>query len=71
MNIFSSIYKGPDRVRYRLDDNGCQAEHIDKIDSFWDARYLSAGEATWRIMGFQVTWKELAVTSISVHLPQS
>lgn len=70
-NIFSSIYKGPDRVQYQLDDNGCQAEHIDKIDSFWDARYLSAGEAAWRIMGFQVTQKEPAVTSISVHLPQS
>ena len=25
----------------------------------------------WRIMGFQVTRKEPAVTSISVHLPQS
>ena len=71
MNTFSSVYKGPDRVRYWLDDNGHQAEHMDEIDSFWDTQYLSAGEAMWRIMGFQVTQKEPAVTSISVHLPQS
>ena len=46
-------------------------ESIDEIADYWDARYLSAGEATWRILGFHVTKKEPAVTSLPIHLPGS
>lgn len=44
-------------------------EPIDEIQNFWDARYLSSGEAAWRIMGFKITRKEPAVTPVPVHLP--
>ena len=44
---------------------------MDEIDEFWDARYLSAGEAAWRIMGFHVTKKEPAVTALPIHLPDA
>ena len=46
-------------------------EPIDEIADYWDAQYLSAGEATWRILGFHVTKKEPAVTSLPIHLPES
>jgi len=32
-----------------------QDEPIDEIADYWDARYLSAGEAAWHILGFHVT----------------
>jgi hypothetical protein len=44
---------------------------VDEIDEFWDARYLSAGEAAWRIMGFHVTKKEPAVSALPIHLPDA
>ena len=43
-------------------------EIIDEIEDYWNARYLSAGEAAWRILGFHITHKEPAVSSLSVHL---
>ena len=44
---------------------------MDEIEEFWNARYLSAGEAAWRIMGFHVTKKEPAVTPLPIHLPDA
>lgn len=64
------MYQGPDNARYtvrNLDDNS----PIDEIEEFWNGRYLSAGEAAWRIMGYHVTQKTPAVTALPVHLPDS
>lgn len=44
-------------------------EHIDEIQDYWKGRYLSTGEAMWRILGFNITKKEPSVTAISVQLP--
>jgi len=62
---------GPDRARFRLRINDDEREPIDEIDDFWNARYLSATEATWRILGFHVCRKDPAVTPLTVHLPDS
>ncbi|EAU89526.2 ATP-dependent DNA helicase PIF1 [Coprinopsis cinerea okayama7 len=60
------ILLGPDRARYRiLDDNN--PEVINEIEDFWNARYLSAGEAAWRILGFRITQKDPSVTALPVH----
>ncbi|KIP08003.1 hypothetical protein PHLGIDRAFT_46749, partial [Phlebiopsis gigantea 11061_1 CR5-6] len=40
---------------------------VDEIEDYWKARYLSAMEATWRILGFSITRKEPAVTALPVH----
>ena len=61
---------GPDHARYRVQDPNPD-NTINEIDDYWDARYLSAGEATWRILGFHVTKKDPTVTSLPVHLPES
>jgi hypothetical protein len=44
-------------------------EPIDEIKDYWQGRYLSTGEAIWRIMGFNITKKEPSVTAMSVQLP--
>ncbi len=41
---------------------------VDEIREYWNARYLSAGEATWRILGFHISHKEPAVTALPIHL---
>lgn len=47
------------------------SSEVDEIEDYWNARYLSAGEAAWRIMGFHVTKKEPSVTALPIHLPDS
>jgi len=42
---------------------------VDEIEDYWNARYLSTGEAVWRILGYNLTKKKPAVTPVSVHLP--
>jgi hypothetical protein len=46
-------------------------EAIDEIDDYWNARYLSAGEAAWRILGFHIAKKIPAVSALPIHLPAS
>lgn len=75
---------GPDTASYRLrapaaaslnnDRSGgptTRHEPVDEINDYWKARYLSAGEAAWRIMGFHVCKKEPSVTSLAIHLPSA
>ena len=49
---------GPDRARYTVAAEGEERPVVNEIEEYWSGRYLSAGEAVWRIMGFQVTHKE-------------
>ncbi|OBZ77825.1 ATP-dependent DNA helicase PIF1, partial [Grifola frondosa] len=69
--LFKYIHKGPDRARYQLHDPQQPAPPVDEIEEYWNARYLSAGEAIWRILGFHITKKTPAVTTLPVHLPSS
>jgi hypothetical protein len=67
------LFTGPDTARYQVLGNtsGGSTKSINEIDDYWQARYLSAGEAVWRILGFHVTKKEPAVTMLPIHLPSS
>ncbi|KAF5335688.1 hypothetical protein D9611_009568 [Ephemerocybe angulata] len=66
--LFKYIHNGPDRARYRVTDPNANPDAVNEIEDFWNARYLSAGEAAWRILGFHITMKDPAVTSLPVHL---
>ena len=44
---------------------------VDEIEDYWNAHYLSAGEAVWCILGFNLTKKEPSVSTITIHLPIS
>ncbi|CDO69901.1 hypothetical protein BN946_scf184884.g60 [Trametes cinnabarina] len=69
--LFKYIHKGPDHAKFRIFTNTArqQLEPVDEIQDYWDARYLSATEATWRILGYHITSKEPGVSSLPVHLP--
>ena len=62
---------GPDRTWYCVQSTEEHDHVIDKIEEYWQARYLSAGEAVWRILGFHITKKDPAVTALPIHLPGS
>lgn len=66
------VIVGPDHTIFSLGKRKTRSdeEPIDEIEEYLNARYLSAGEAAWRIMGFHITSKEPAVTSLPVHLPE-
>lgn len=59
------LLPGPDRTKFALRAAGAA---IDEIEDYWAARYLSATEATWRILGFTITKKTPAVTALPVSL---
>ena len=44
-------------------------QNVDEIKSYIDARYVSASEACWRLLGFSLHGELPAVTRLAVHLP--
>jgi hypothetical protein len=67
LTLFFLLTAG-DSTHYRLRSNG-ETTRVDEIDDYWNGRYLSSGEAAWRVMGFHVTMKRPAVTAVHIHLP--
>ena len=64
---------GPDRAKFRIHTEGgsINEEPIDEIEEYWSGHYLSATEAVWRILGYNITQKTPAVTALPIHLPNS
>ena len=65
-----TLSKGVDHATYALrakDDN----TPIDEINEYWQGRYLTGCEGSWRMMGFHIARKEPAVTPLPIHLPTS
>ncbi len=53
--LFKYISKGSDRGTVQFQED---ARDVNEMDQFIDARYISASEAAWRIMGFEIVTKE-------------
>lgn len=71
--LYKYLYKGPDRASFAvndMDDTSQPLQRVSEIDNYQKARYLSAPEAAWRILGFEITRKEPSVESLPVHLPE-
>ena len=66
MYLYKYLYKGPEIVRYGIQVG---ADSSDKIECYKRARYISATDAAWRIMGFHVNRRDPAVRTLPVHLP--
>ena len=43
--------------------------NVDEIKEYQDARYLSSGEAAWKLLGNQIHWNYPPVEMLPVHLP--
>lgn len=67
MYLYKYMFKGPDRTRFHVQD-GPQLT-VNEAKEYVEGRYLSATEAAWRILSFDITSKEPSVTCLPVHLP--
>ncbi|XP_035845817.1 uncharacterized protein LOC110924923 [Helianthus annuus] len=70
--LFKYINKGPDRVTVSIVESNTSNEPdppVDEIKKYYDCRYLSACEASWRIFAFDVHYRHPAVIRLPFHLP--
>ncbi|XP_023755290.1 uncharacterized protein LOC111903764 [Lactuca sativa] len=69
--LFKYVNKGPDRATMaviqsnNVDDT---KDAVDEIKNYYDCRYLSACEVSWRIFGFDVHYKYPSVVRLPFHL---
>nr|GEV00561.1 ATP-dependent DNA helicase RRM3-like [Tanacetum cinerariifolium] len=72
--LFKYINKGPDRVPAHLyktvtmEDGQQVKKAFDEIKTFYDCRYISACEATWRIFGFETHYRTPSVERLLCHM---
>ncbi|GBM13179.1 hypothetical protein AVEN_64382-1 [Araneus ventricosus] len=64
--IYKHIYKGFDCANMVLPTGQVQ---YNEIANYIDARYVSASEAMWRLLGSHMHDRSHAVMRLSVHLP--
>ena len=50
-----------------MNDN--PSKPVNEIKDYVDGRYLCTPEATWQILGYNITQKQPAVTALAIHLP--
>jgi hypothetical protein len=67
MYLYKYLFKGPDHTYFHVQQDSDKT--IDKVCDYVDGRYLSAPEAAWRMLGFEITSKDPSVTCLPVHLP--
>ncbi|KAI9083958.1 hypothetical protein K1719_034216 [Acacia pycnantha] len=70
--LFKYISKGSDTVVAAIFD-GATNEHgeanVDEIKQYYNCRYISACEGSWRIFGFNIHHRKPSVERLSFHLP--
>jgi hypothetical protein len=62
--LYKYIFKGPDKGRFSI-----VTEDVDEIDDYLQGRYLSCIEASYRILGYDISRKEPGVMHLPIHLP--
>lgn len=70
--LFKYVNKGHDQVTaafYQSQNHDEDVQPRDEIKMYYDCRYLSACEATWRILGFEIHFRDPPVVRLKFHLP--
>ncbi|XP_047949399.1 uncharacterized protein LOC125195266 [Salvia hispanica] len=69
--LFKYINKGYDRVTTSFFQSGAEGAepNLDEVSLYYDCRYISSCEAAWRILGFEIQYKDPSVERLSFHLP--
>ncbi|XP_019150399.1 PREDICTED: uncharacterized protein LOC109147196 [Ipomoea nil] len=70
--LFKYVNKGHDRVTaefYRTSNDQDGPQVIDEISMYYDYRYISPCEASWRFFGFDIQFRTPLVERLSFHLP--
>ncbi|XP_016207167.1 uncharacterized protein LOC107647613 [Arachis ipaensis] len=71
--LFKYVNKGLDRVAIGVSkeaSSGEDAQVIDEIKQFYDCRYLSACEAIWRTLTYDIHQRWPSVMRLTFHLPR-
>ena len=69
--LFKYINKGQDRIiagLCRTRGEGENEQDVDEIQEYFNCRYVSASEASWRILGFDIHYQTPSVERLSFHL---
>ncbi|XP_015931715.1 uncharacterized protein LOC107458035 [Arachis duranensis] len=70
--LFKYVHKDNDCVTasfFRSHDSAGSDVTVDEIQNYYDCRYISACEASWRLFGFEIQYKEPNVIRLPFHLP--
>ena len=67
MYLYKYLFKGPDHTQFHLLWN--KETGVNEITDYINGRYLSAPEAAWRILNFEIVHKQPSVSCLPVHLP--
>ncbi|CAH9106093.1 unnamed protein product, partial [Cuscuta epithymum] len=70
--LFKYVNKGNDRVTaafYETTNKDGSEKPVDEIKLYYDCRYVSPCEAMWRILGFEIQYKNPSVERLSFHFP--
>nr|KAJ0186971.1 hypothetical protein LSAT_V11C900505290 [Lactuca sativa] len=70
--LFKYINKGPDRATVRIVRSNNESntnDLVDEINDYYDCRYVSACEASWRIFQYDVHYRYTSVVRLPFHLP--
>ncbi|XP_022032410.1 uncharacterized protein LOC110933499 [Helianthus annuus] len=69
--LFKYINKGPDRATIPVvhGDNQPKEQPQDEIKEYYDCRYISACEASWRIFANEEHYRRPSVMRLPFHLP--
>ncbi|XP_019150540.1 PREDICTED: uncharacterized protein LOC109147333 [Ipomoea nil] len=71
--LFKYVNKGHDRVTAEFYKTNVDEQHgtvVNEINMYYDYRYISPCEASWRLFGFEIQHKNPAVERLSFHLPE-
>ncbi|XP_044756839.1 uncharacterized protein LOC123315244 [Coccinella septempunctata] len=63
--VFKYINKGPDAAVLQVRDEFV----FDEIKAYIDSRYISSGEAAWRLLALRIQGKSHSIFRLPVHLP--
>ncbi|XP_019158334.1 PREDICTED: uncharacterized protein LOC109155060 [Ipomoea nil] len=69
--LFKYVNKGNDRVTAEFMSNSTNAvsgDVVDEINRYYDCRYISACEATWRLFGYVIHYRTPPVERLNFHL---
>nr|KAJ0200563.1 hypothetical protein LSAT_V11C600334250 [Lactuca sativa] len=70
--LFKYINKGPDRATVSMVPSNNDSDNndaVDEIKEYYDCRYISACEASWRIFKYDVHYRYPAMIRLPFHLP--
>jgi hypothetical protein len=70
--LFKYINKGPDRATVAVVQDRHDSDNtpvVDEINEYYDCRYISASEAAWRILSYDVHYRTPSVVRLPFHLP--